>query len=304
MEATPASQALPTPEYLEHHYKTINSIRMHYVQAGTNPDTVLLLLHGFPEYWYSWRHQLAALHSRYTLVAPDLRGYNETDKPPFVWSYTIQTLMNDMLQLLDTLGYQQAVIVGHNWGGMLAWYLSIYHPHRVQRLIIMNTPHPVLFADAIHTNPRQMLRSTYLSLFQLPFLPELYIRANDFAELTTMFRSKTARPDTFSDADIQAYKDALRKPGALSAALNWYRAFISMGGNVGTFFGSKKHVTVPTMLLWGEQDPFLGKELSYNTERFVSDLRTHYLPDSSHWVQQEQPDLVNHYINAFLSDLA
>jgi epoxide hydrolase 4 len=303
MEPAPAPQAHHALEHLEHHYNTINGIRMHYVQAGTNPDTVLLLLHGFPEYWYSWRHQLAALHSRYTLVAPDLRGYNETAKPPFIWDYTITTLMADMLHLLDTLGHQQAVIVGHNWGGMLAWYLGIYHPHRVKRLIIMNTPHPVLFADAIHTNPRQMLRSTYLSLFQVPFLPELYIRANNFAALETMLRTSTARPDTFSDADIQAYKDALRKPGALAAAINWYRAFISLGGNVGTFFGPQKHVPVPTMLLWGEQDPFLGKELSVKTNKFVPDLRTHYLPDSAHWIQQEQPDLVNTYITEFLSDM-
>lgn len=283
-------------ENLHHHYVRINGIRMHYVQAGSGP--LLLLLHGFPEFWYSWRHQLSALSAHFTVVAPDLRGYNETDKPFFLWDYHVNVLMTDVLDLLHALGYERATVVGHDWGGMLGWYLGIFYPNRLERLVVMNAPHPVLFADAIHSNPLQWFRSSYIAFFQVPLLPEMVLGANNFALLEQMFRGETVREEAFSDDDIRAYKQALSTPGALQAALNWYRAYVGLGGNMPTFFGPRKEVEVPTLLIWGERDPYLGIELSYNTERFVPDLRVSYLP-CSHWVQQECPGQVNQEVLAF-----
>lgn len=284
-------------EELEHHYTFVNGIRMHYVKAGRG-STLLLLLHGFPEFWYSWRHQLAAFSSRFTIVAPDLRGYNETDKPD--WGYETDVLTADVLELMRSLGYERAIVVGHDWGGVLGWMLAITYPHRVERLIALNIPHPARFIEGIQRNPRQWLRSLYVAFFQLPWLPEKVISANDYASMVWGFRGMARRKETFSDEAIQAYKDAIRKPGALTAALNWYRALRHVNPN--DYSGSHMRVTVPTLMIWGEKDTALDIKLTYGTEAHVPDLRIRYIPDCSHWVQEEQPELVNQYMDEFLSD--
>jgi pimeloyl-ACP methyl ester carboxylesterase len=155
---------------------------MHYAQAGTGEQPIIFL-HGFPECWWSWRHQLALFRSdlgaRFTAIAPDLRGYNETDKP--AWGYELDVLVNDVVSLIRELGHTRAIIVGHDWGGIIAWSLAIAYPHRVERLIAMNTPHPARFAEELRHNWRQWLRSWYAAFFQLPFLPEAVLRAHDYA---------------------------------------------------------------------------------------------------------------------------
>ena len=155
---------------LTHNAVHVNGIRMHYVQAGTG-DTLVLLLHGFPEFWFSWRYQLAALSPSFTVVAPDLRGYNDTDKPD--WGYTVDVLSSDMAELIRALGFTQAVVVGHDWGGGLAWHLAITAPELVQRLVVLNMPHPARFIQGTLTNPLQLARSSYIGFFQLPFVAEL-----------------------------------------------------------------------------------------------------------------------------------
>lgn len=283
-------------EQLHHHYIYVNGIRMHYVTAGTGP--LLLLLHGFPEFWYSWRHQIPVLSQHFTVVAPDLRGYNETDKP--TWGYEVDVLVQDVLQLIRGLGHERAIVAGHDWGGTLAWHLAIAYPQRVSRLIALNIPHPGLFAKALRSNMMQVLRSTYVSFFQLPWLPEALFRANDYALIERIFRDDAVRKDAFSDEDIQAFKDAIAKPGALSAALNWYRR---LRRSAGWLLDTPMRVEVPTLLIWGQQDRALGVELTYGTERYVEDLHICYVTRCSHWVQQEQPDLVNRYMLDFLADL-
>ncbi len=286
-------------ESFSHHSVRVNGIRMHYVTAGSGP--LVVLLHGFPECWYSWRHQIPVLSEHFTVVAPDLRGFNDTDKPMFVWDYRIDVLVKDIITLIHAVGYDRAYIVGHDLGGLLSWYIGIHHPKFVERLIVLNVPHPVLFAESLHINPIQMFRSTYISLFQLPFIPELLISANNYAMLDVAMRGTAVNKEAFTDEDMQFYKNALKKPGAMTAALNWYRAFVILGGNMNTFLGKHKFVRVPTLLIWGEKDPFLGVGLTRGTERFVSDLRVAYVPESAHWVQQEQPEIVNQYILDFLA---
>lgn len=279
-------------------YIQVNGIRMHYVSAGQGP--LLLMLHGFPEFWYSWRHQIPVLSPYFTVVAPDLRGYNETDKP--TWGYELDVLVADVVELIRRLGHERAVVVGHDWGGFVAWALAIAYPHRVERLINLNTPHPALISQALRNNPRQIMRSGYAFFFQLPGLPEALLSANDYAAIEKALRGTATVKSAFSDEDIQVYKDAISKPGALTAALNWYRA-AGRGGGRGLFQGTKMRVEAPTLLIWGEDDPALGTELTYGTEQFVSNLQIRYISHCSHWVQQEKPDLVNQYLLEFLADL-
>ncbi len=263
--------------------------------AGDGP--LLLLLHGFPQYWYCWRHQLAVLSAHFCVVAPDLRGYNDTEKPD--WGYTVDVLTADVVGLIESLGYQRAHVVGHDWGGALAWMLAITYPHRVTRLATLNMPHPALMQQAMTTNPRQMARSVYMALFQLPLLPEALLRAGDYALLAWMMRGTTTSSNAFDDETIEMYKDAASKPGALTAALNWYRGLFR-DGDMFRLAHQSARVDVPTLMVWGQQDPALGVELTHGTESLVSNLRLEYVPDASHWVQEEQPELVSRYLLEFL----
>jgi pimeloyl-ACP methyl ester carboxylesterase len=173
----------------------------------------------------------------------------------------------------------------------------------VEQLIALNIPHPALFAEAIGKNWRQMLRSWYMLFFRLPFLPEAALRRNNYAAIERIFRGTATDPARFTDQDIQIYKRAMAQPGALTAAINYYRASLQQGGR-GMFKGTGMRVQMPTLMIWGDQDIALGKELTYGTERFVPDLRIRYLPNCSHWVQQERPAEVNQYLLEFLSEIA
>lgn len=286
-------------EAIGHGYITVNGIRMHYVHAGSGPP--LFLLHGFPEFWYSWRHQISVLSRHFSVIAPDLRGYNETEKPN--WGYEVDVLARDVVELMEALGYRRALVAGHDWGGIVAWSLGIVYPQRVERLITLNAPHPQLLRHALRRNRRQLRRSWYVLAFQVPWLPEQIIRANDYALIEWMFRGMALRQHTFSDDDIDAYKDAASKPGALTAMINWYRN-VGRNRSAGFFKGTGMQVHVPTMMIWGENDSALGRELTFGTESFVPDLQIRYIPNCSHWVQQEAPDEVNQAMLEFLRPAA
>ncbi|HMQ33237.1 MAG TPA: alpha/beta hydrolase [Chloroflexaceae bacterium] len=279
---------------LRHAYADVNGIRMHYVTAGQGP--LVVLLHGFPEFWYSWRKQIPALADHFTVVAPDLRGYNETDRP--AWGYELDVLVADVLELIAALGHERAMLVGHDWGGAIAWAAAIAHPHRVERLAILNAPHPAVFLKHLRDNPAQMRRSWYMGFFLLPVLPELAFRANDYAAVEQIFRGTTP-PGTFGDEEITAYKDALSKPGVLTAALNYYRAAGRRGAR-GLFAGPARRCEVPTLLIWGENDIALGAEMLDDIPEFVPDLTVRRLPGVSHWVQHQAPAEVNAALLEFL----
>jgi pimeloyl-ACP methyl ester carboxylesterase len=302
------------PSDFEHHFAHVNGIQMHYAQAGHGPR-LLVLLHGFPQCWWMWRHQLAlfqpalaatpadrerraALAERYTAIAPDLRGYNQTDQPR--WGYEIDVLAQDVVELARALGHTRAVIAGHDWGGMIAWSLAIARAPLVERLVVANAPHPALFAAALGSNWRQMLRSWYFAFFQLPFLPELVLRAGNFAALERIFRATAFNKAAFANRDVQIYKEALAKPHALTAAIDYYREIMRQGAR-GMYHGTGMRVEAPSLLIWGEDDSALGKELTYGTKRFAPDLRVRYIPRCSHWVVEEQPELVSQYMLEFLA---
>jgi pimeloyl-ACP methyl ester carboxylesterase len=285
---------MTTPtETWQHRAITTNGIRMHYVTQGNGP--LLVLLHGFPEFWYSWRFQIPVLAERYTVVAPDLRGYNDTDKPRT--GYTVDVLLRDIVGLINGLGYEQAVIVGHDWGGVLAWLFAIRYPQMTVRLIGLNAPPPWTFTREIRTF-KQLRKSWYVLFFQLPWLPEYILGRNYAAAIARTLYSTAVQKSAFPPDVLQRYRDAMSKPGALTAALNYYRnifrAPISLSGNNAT-------VSAPTLLIWGTQDVALDIAMTYGLEKWVPAIRVERIPDSGHWVQQEKPDLVNRLMLEFLT---
>src|SRR5919107_881423 len=205
---------------LAHRYADLGDVRLHYVEAGGGPP--VLLLHGFPPFWYGWRHQLPALvEAGFRVVAPDMRGYNLSDKPPGVRAYRVELLARDVERLILACGERTASVVGHDWGAIVAWIVAMLHPERVGRLAILNVPHPARLLDAL-LSPMQLLRSSYVFFFQIPRLPEEVFRAGDFALLRSALRRDPVRAGTFTAEDIERYVGAMARPGALTATLNYY----------------------------------------------------------------------------------
>ncbi len=285
------------PEAFQHHYAQINGIRMHYVQAGSG-NQLAVLLHGFPECWYAWRHQIPVLAEQFTVVVPDMRGYNETEKP--ARGYELNVLVDDIAALIRHTGRERAHVVGHDWGGAIAWSIAIARPELVERLVVLNAPHLARFSPRNGMTLRQARRSWYMLFFQIPWLPEALIRATDFRFLKDALRGAIRDTNKISDDEIRFFTQAIARPGALTAAINYYRRGLFNSG--GIFKGTGLRVQAPTLLLWGEEDTYLGKELVPGTERFVPNLRVHSIPGCSHWVQQDRPDIVNAQLRAFLME--
>ncbi|MGB3536268.1 MAG: alpha/beta hydrolase [Microcoleaceae cyanobacterium] len=281
-----------TSEYIQ-----TNGVTLHYVTQGEGP--LMLMLHGFPEFWYSWRHQIPEFAKDYKVVALDLRGYNHSEKPQDISAYQMKELVADVEGVITGLGYESCVLVAHDWGGAIAWCFAYAYPELLEKLIVMNLPHPAKFANGLWTI-EQLQKSWYIFLFQLPILPELLFQANDYQAIASSFVEMAIDKTAFTQADINAYKDAAAKRGALTAMINYYRNIFQ-----GVFNPDKTQewgmLNVPTLMIWGEEDAALGKELTYGTDEYVNDLEIRYIPNCSHWVQQEQPELVNQYMREFLS---
>jgi pimeloyl-ACP methyl ester carboxylesterase len=288
---------------LIHDYAQIGEVRLHYAECGSGDDLVILL-HGFPEFWYSWRHQLPVLGERYHVVAPDMRGFNLSDKPPRVADYQIECLVADVLALVRYFGKERTAIVGHDWGAAVAWAVAQRHPEVVSKLAALQVPPPA--AWRANFTLRQLRRSWYMFFFQLPRLPEWWACANDFARVERMYKETSVRPETFAEGDIAAYKEALRQPGALTSAINYYRAnvFRSLMRSGGKEKG-KGHgrIRVPTLFIYGEYDFAIIPDTVRGLERFIdAPYREVRIPDSAHWVQNEAVDQVNAALLEFLGD--
>lgn len=274
-------------------YIKTNGITLHYVTQGEG--SLMLMLHGFPEFWYSWRYQIPEFAKDFKVVALDLRGYNDSDKPQDQSAYIMAEFVKDIEGVIKGLGYDKCVLVGHDWGGAIAWNFAYAHPEMLERLIILNLPHPAKFAQGLRT-PQQLLRSTYIFLFQLPWLPETLLQSADYQLIENTLKGMAVEKSTFMPADIEAYKNAIAKRGALTAMLNYYRNIFQQK----MFKEDWSVLELSTLMIWGENDTALGKELSYGTEVFVKDFQIKYIPNCSHWVQQERPQLVNQYMREFL----
>ena len=279
-------------------YAQVGGVRLHYAIAGEGEELVLLL-HGFPECWYSWRHQLAALSERYTVVAPDLRGYNLSDKPERVSDYRIEALADDVIGLIHHFGRSKAAVIGHDWGGGIAWHLGFNHPEYLARLGSFQTPPPAIWKRNL--TARQLMASWYMFFFQLPYLPEFLLSVNDNFLLSRAMKASTARSGVFTDDDIAVYKRAWSEPGALTAMLNYYRANIA-GRLLGPLSLEKK-ITVPTLFVYGQQDQAILPETVRGVGEVVEGKFEHfYFPQSGHWIQQEAHGEISQLLLDFLTD--
>jgi pimeloyl-ACP methyl ester carboxylesterase len=271
-------------------------IALHLREMGAGP--LVVLLHGFPDCSYTWRHQLPALAAAgFHAVAPDLRGYDGSSRPKGVAAYATSALATDIAGLVTALGAEQADVVAHDWGGGVAWTFAMLHPHKLRRLAILNAPHPVTFRRHLRTL-QQAKKSWYIFAFQLPVMPELGLARNDFASLRRVFRGASIRPGAFTDEDIERHVAALRPPGALTAAINYYRAVFRGAGREQL---RARRIEHPTLVLWGEQDRFLGPELAEPGSEWVPNARIRRVPEAGHWIQHDVPELVNDELVRFLS---
>jgi pimeloyl-ACP methyl ester carboxylesterase len=276
-----------------------NGIDFNVAIAGTG-ERLALCLHGFPEVSFSWRYQMPLLaRLGYQVWAPDLRGYGGTSRPLGVKAYALENLEEDVAALIEASGAKEVVLVGHDWGALIAWYYAMFGRLPISRLIIMNVPHPALAEKGLRTR-RQLAKSWYVFFFQLPWIPEWVLARNGYAAIGRAFRGMAVDKSRFPDEVLHVYREAAAQPGALTAMLNYYRALIR-GLRRNRRRGIRK-IDTPTLMIWGEVDAALGKELTYGTDQYVSNLTLRYLPNVSHWVQQEAPETVNGLIEAWLLD--
>jgi epoxide hydrolase 4 len=278
-------------------YAELGDVRLHYVEAGEGP--LVVLLHGFPEFWFSWRFQLPALAaSGFRVVAPDMRGYNRSSRPLIVRAYDIDRLAGDVRDLVHERGADSACLAGHDWGAAVAWATAMNHPQVVSRLAILNVPHPRRLMQGLR-RPRQLLKSWYMFFFQLPWLPERMARAGRWRAFRYGFEHD-ARPGAFAPGDIDRYVDAWSQPGAATAMINYYRAVFRQSPRRAE--ARIRTVTAPTLVIWGERDRYLGAELADPDPADVPNLeRVVRLPDASHWVQHDQPERVTQLLVEFFS---
>jgi pimeloyl-ACP methyl ester carboxylesterase len=285
---------------IDHRYVESNGLRFHVAEAGGG-DRLALCLHGFPESWFSWRHQLPALaRLGYRAWAPDLRGYGLTQRPAAMGDYAIEKLLEDVAGLIDAAAAREVVLIAHDWGGIIAWWFAIRRLRHLDRLVVMNLPHPACFDREFRTW-KQFRRSWYALLFQLPRLPEALLRARGHRAIGEAFRGSAIDKSRFPDEVLRVYRDNAAAPGALTAMLNYYRAYGRGGGGERQRKRGYGIIDTPTLLIWGEEDVALCKEGTFGTEQYVPNLTLRYLPRVSHWVQQEQPEVVNAMLAAFLN---
>jgi epoxide hydrolase 4 len=288
-----------------HRRVDVGEVTLHVAEArpadvGTNdvPKDVPLVvfLHGFPEFWWSWRDQLTALSAAgYWAVAPDLRGYNESDKPDGVGSYELEKLAGDVAGLIRALGREKAIVVGHDWGAVVAWGFAMEHPELLERLAILNVPHPLVMLKNLRSSPMQMLKSWYIFFFQLPVLPEKLVSRNDYA-----FARKTFSVDGFDKGVIEQYIDALRVPKALTSAINYYRA--SIRRSVKGRLPAMREITKKVLVIWGDKDRYLGKEMAAPPAELVPNARVVHIPNATHWVQNDATEEVNRLLIEFIRE--
>jgi len=269
-------------------------------EAGRGDD-VALLLHGFPESRYSWRHQLPLLAGLgWRAVAPDLRGYGDSSRPGGRQAYRMEHLVEDTAGLFEALGAKRRLLIAHDWGALVAWAFAIERRLPLDGLVIMNVPHPAVYARVIRQGPAQWLKSWYIGFFQLPLLPELALTAGRARAVGQAFRGMAVDKSRFPDGVLDHYRAHALKPGAMTAMVNYYRANLPALRRYGR--PGQPVVETPTLMIWGEEDTALGIELTEGYEGLVSDFTLHRLPGVSHWVQQEAPEAVNARMQRWLED--
>ena len=279
----------------DHSQIETNGIMLHVVQAGPEDGPLVILLHGFPEFWYGWKAQMDFLAERgFRVWAPDQRGYNLSDKPEGIAAYNLDPLADDILGLIDAAGAEKACLAGHDWGAAAAWWLAIKYPERLNKLCIVNAPHPSVFQSYLQSHFSQMRKSWYMFFFQIPRLPELMVSRNN-AHTATRALIESSRPGAFSEEDLARYRESWAQPGAWTTMLNWYRAgFQSQPAPV-----EDHRVHVPALMIWGAQDQALEKEMAQLSIERCDDGRLVMIEQATHWVLHEEPEQTSQLIYDF-----
>ncbi|PKN92267.1 MAG: alpha/beta hydrolase [Chloroflexi bacterium HGW-Chloroflexi-6] len=284
------------PAY-EHTYLQINDqIRLHIVLAGPPQGKPVLLLHGFPEFWYGWRAQIMALAAKgYRVIAPDQRGYNLSSAPKDVASYAMENLSQDVIVLLDHYGIEKVFLVGHDWGAAVAWTVAILHPERIEKLAILNVPHPSVMMRTLTKSPRQMLKSWYIGFFQIPGLADWLMSRRNFSGMITMLKS-SGKPTTFSAEELAEYRKAYANSGGLTGMINWYRALVRFRPHM-----PRKHrLEMPVLILWGKNDIALSAKMAEDSLKYCQNGELIFFENATHWVQHDEAKAVTNELLVFL----
>ncbi len=269
-------------------------VQLHAVTAGPKDGPVVVLLHGFPEFWYGWHKQIEPLAAAgFRVIVPDQRGYNLSNKPRGVASYALTELVSDVIAIADQLGQQKIFLAGHDWGAAVAWSTTLLHPQRIAKLAVLNVPHPSVMRRFLSTRARQLLRSWYMFFFQVPWLPEAIFSAFNF-RIGARSLLRSSQSDTFSPHDLAQYRAAWSQPGALTGMINWYRALFRHRVKF-----SNRTVHVPTRILWGERDAFLLPEMAHESLRYCANAELFTFADATHWLQHEESARVSQILVEF-----
>ncbi|CAF0943619.1 unnamed protein product [Adineta ricciae] len=296
---TPPQVALD-PIYGEHKMLKLKSsnVTLHYVSKGTSDQPLMLFVHGFPECWYAWRYQMKYFSKNYRVVAIDQRGYGLSSKPSSIGDYKVELLARDVADVVEQLGHQSCVLVGHDWGAIVSWTVAMLYPAVVDKLIILNVPHPAAYQANLSL--AQLRKSWYIFFYQTPFIPELFFQANDMNIFNGVFYTKPMgliNKGNINSEDLEVFKYTFAQKGTPRAAINYYRAlFRNQKAEL------SKPVTMPVLIIWGCQDGALGEELADGSIKYCSDVQLKKIRNASHWVQQDEPDEVNRYMEAFLNE--
>jgi epoxide hydrolase 4 len=277
----------------------VNGIRLHVMEAGPSDGQVLLLLHGFPEFWYGWRKQISYFATLgYRVVVPDLRGFNLSSKPHGIKSFRLEELTQDLVELITALGRKKVLVAGHDWGAIVTWSLLERHPELLQRAVIMNVPHPSVVGPILLRRPVQLLRSWYILFLQLPWLPEALLQREEYWLLKNALLS-TSRSGTFSPADLDQYAKAWSQPGSLTAMFNWYRALRYRSKSDLGNSSPLQLISAPVLLIWGKKDAFLVPELATASLEKCAKGHLLFFDNATHWVHLEKSKEVNQAMEVF-----
>lgn len=277
---------------LSHQIIKINNINLHITEAGPADGPLIILLHGFPDTWYCWRYQIDLLVEKgYHVILPDQRGYNKSEKPQAIADYSLDHLSNDIIEIIKYYNWQNAILMGHDWGGCVAWYTALRFPKFIKSLLICNMPHPKVMQTELKKSPLQLLKSWYIFFFQIPFIPEFSLKLGNFFTFRHNLKLKK-----YTQEEQQKYLQAWRQPGALKAMINWYRASLRYPPQK----MKSSRLSLPVIMIWGEKDPYLGVNLAKKSIDFCENGELHLIKNAGHWVHLEESEKANQLIDRFL----
>lgn len=284
-------------EKLTSNFLKLPAGKLHYKFAGNSSNETIIFLHGFPEFWYSWRKQLDHFSEKYHVVAPDMRGYNKSLKPKRVGDYKIDSISKDIIELLKHLGKEKVILAGHDWGAAIAWHLALLHEEQFSKVIILNVPHPYVFRKKLFTNIRQFSKSWYIFFFQLPFLPHRILGKSNFQRGTEMLVS-SSQEGSFTEEDLEKYKAAWANENSMKYMIMWYKAMLRYSWNMSQY--RNKKVNIPLKIIWGKNDIALVPEMANESLQYCEQGELTYLEEATHWVQHDEPKKVIQLMEEFI----